>query len=371
MKKRIAVLTSSRADYGIYLPLLKLLKKSQNFDLEIIAFGTHLSQKYGFTLDNILEDGFKVNYTVETVPHDDTPKSVSLSMAITMSGFAELWEKENFDLIFALGDRYEMFAAVASAVPFNIPVAHIHGGETTIGAIDNAFRHSITCMAKYHFTCAEPYKLRVEQITGSPDYVYNVGALSIDTLTSTELLPVNDFKARFGIDMALPSILITFHPGTIGIEKNKVYVTELIAALEEIKNYQLIITMPNADTMGLMIREKLNRFIEKTDNAIGIENFGWLGYLSCMKHCSFMLGNTSSGFVEASFFPKWVINLGDRQKGRILTKNILNIKILKEEILTSVDIVENSELPLNTNIYGHGNASKNIISRIKMQYGIK
>lgn len=362
MKKKLAVLTSSRADYGIYLPLLKLLKKSPDFSLEIIAFGTHLSEKFGLTINSILDDGFKVNYKVDTIPHDDSPKSISLSMAKTMSGFAEIWGKESFDLIFALGDRYEMFAAVASAVPFNIPVAHIHGGETTTGAIDNVFRHSITCMAKYHFTCAEPYKQRVEQITGSPNHVYNVGALSLDTLASTELLSVNDFKTRFAIDLALPSILITFHPETVGIERNEVYINELIAALEELKSYQLIITMPNADTMGLMIREKLNRFIEKTENAIGIESFGWMGYLSCMKHCSFMLGNTSSGFVEASFFPKPVVNIGNRQKGRIITANIIECEARSQSILNAINQAESMTFDKPIMPYGNGNTALKIMS---------
>jgi GDP/UDP-N,N'-diacetylbacillosamine 2-epimerase (hydrolysing) len=365
MKKKIAVLTSSRADYGIYLPLLKLLKKSPDFDLEIIAFGTHLSEKFGMTINNILNDGFKVNYKVDTLPDDDSPKSISLSMAKTMGGLAEIWGKERFDLIFALGDRYEMFAAVASSVPFNIPVAHIHGGETTTGAIDNVFRHSITCMAKYHFTCAEPYKQRVEQITGSPDHVYNVGALSLDTLTSTELLSVSDFKTRFGIDLALPSILITFHPETVGIEKNKIYIAELIAALEKIKNYQLIITMPNADTMGLMIRQELNRFIEKTDNAIGIESFGTLGYLSCMKHCRFLLGNTSSGFVEASFFPKPVVNIGNRQNGRIITPNIIECEARSQSILNAVKQAGNMTFDKPVMLYGNGHTAAKITDILK------
>jgi GDP/UDP-N,N'-diacetylbacillosamine 2-epimerase (hydrolysing) len=301
-----------------------------------------------------------VNYTLDTVPNDDTPKSIALSMANTISGFSDIWAKENFDLIFALGDRYEMFAAVSSAVPFNIPIAHLHGGETTLGAIDNVFRNSITCMAKYHFTCAEPYKKRVGQITGSIDHVYNVGALSIDTLATTDLLSVSDFKKRFKIDLSQPSILITFHPETVGIEKNKVYIKELIVALEEIKNYQLIITMPNADTMGLMIREKLNRFIDKSDNAIGIESFGSLEYLSCMKHCRFMLGNTSSGFVEASFFPKPVVNIGNRQDGRIITPNIICCQPIRKEILAAVHKAEKMKLTLPLKVYGSGETALKI-----------
>lgn len=301
-KIKVAVLTSSRADYGIYYPLLSLLKQDPLFDLSIVVFGTHLSVKHGETIKQIITDGFDKLIKIETVVDGDQPEDISASMGKTLINFSTLWKENQFDVVFALGDRYEMFAACASLVPFAIPLAHIHGGETTLGAIDDVFRHCITQMATYHFTTTEQYKKRVIAIKESKENVYNVGALSIDNLKSMELLSIDNFKNKFDIDLNISSILITFHPETVAFEKNKEFVFELIGALKELKDFQLIITMPNSDTMGNFVRKELKIFIDGTSNAIGVESFGILGYLSCMKHCEMMLGNTSSGFTEALFF---------------------------------------------------------------------
>ncbi len=358
---KIAVLTSSRADYGIYYPLLKALKNDVFFELSIIAFGTHLSEQYGYTLNQILEDGFEVPIRINTIPDNDSPLAISEGMGKTIIKFSVVWEENNFDLVFCLGDRYEMFAACASSVPFNVKLAHIHGGEQTLGAIDDTFRHAITHMSSYHFTTTEQYKLRVIELNGNDKNVFNVGALSIDNLKQLVLFSIEEFKQKFNIDLSKPSILITFHPETVSIEMNESYIDELIGALSETKNYQFIITMPNADTMGNLIREKFNNFIKMNPNAIGVESFGALGYLSCMKHCSFMLGNTSSGFVEASFFPKYVINLGERQRGRVLTANIFNCPIQKHRILTAIKNYPKIKLNPSVNLYGDGRAAVKIL----------
>ena len=362
---KIAVLTSSRADFSIYYPLLTKLQTDSFFLTDIIAFHTHLSEKYGYTANYITEQGFKIKHKINTLPPGDLPQDISSSMGLTISKISSLWVSEKYDLVFALGDRYEMFAAVASTVPFNINIAHIHGGETTIGSIDNAFRNSITLMSKYHFTSTQVYKNRVIELTGNEENIYNVGALSIDNLKNIKLYSKNEFKKVFNIDLNIPSILITFHPETVSYEKNNVYIEELISALQKINDYQLIITMPNADTMGNIIRNKLNEFIKSSTNVFGIETFGTIGYLSCMKHCRFMLGNTSSGFVEASFFPKYVINLGERQKGRIITSNIINCNINEAAILSKIREVEKLPEPDKINIYGTGNTANNIIKILK------
>jgi GDP/UDP-N,N'-diacetylbacillosamine 2-epimerase (hydrolysing) len=368
---RIGVLTSSRADYGVYLPLLMKLKDDPFFDLGLLVFGTHLSEKYGMTIGQIENDGFKVQIRIETMSDGDLPSDISISMAKTISGFAKVWRKKKFDLVFALGDRYEMFAAVASSIPFNIPMAHLHGGETTLGAIDNVFRHSITLMSSIHFPSTDPYKNRIIEITGRDENIYNVGALSIDNLITLKLYDIEEFYNKFSIDLSKPTILITFHPETISYEKNEIYINELIHTLEKIQGYQLVFTMPNADTMGEMIREYINKFINSTDHAIGVENFGTLGYLSCMKHCSFMLGNTSSGFVEASYFGKPVINLGNRQKGRILTPNIFSIPIDSASILDTINKIEQNEDFGNCQIYGDGKAAEKIVMIVKRLYELK
>lgn len=362
---RIALLTSSRADYGIYLPLLKALKGDSIFELHIMAFGTHLSETHGKTVDQIIADGFDVAFKIDTMPESNFPVAISQAMGKTIIKFSEIWSTDTYDLVIALGDRYEMFAACASIVPFGIPIAHIHGGETTLGAIDDSFRHCITQMSKYHFTTTDFYKRRVIELKGSDKHVYNVGALSIDNLLSLPLLSLKEFKEKLKIDLSIPSILITFHPETVDFKKNKLYVSELIAALNKIQDYQFIITMPNADTMGNMIREQLSMFISENKQAIGIESFGTLGYLSCMKHCTMMLGNTSSGFVEASFFNKYVINLGDRQKGRIITGNIFNCEINTESIIAAVKNYNSYVSGSKNGIYGDGNTARKIIEILK------
>ncbi len=365
---KIALLTSSRADYGIYLPLLTALQKDTFFELHIIAFGTHLSPMYGETVNRIAEDGFIVSWKVDTMPDGDAPESISRAMGKTMIAFSDLWEKNSFDLIIALGDRFEMFAACASSVPFGTPIAHIHGGETTLGSIDDAFRHSITQMATYHFTATDIYRERVIALKGTDKNVYNVGALSIDNLKSMNLLSIDAFRSELGIDLSIPSILITFHPETVDYHKNEIYVEELTTALQEIKGYQFIFAMPNADTMGNMIRERLNHFISLNKNAIGVESFGALVYLSCMKHCTMMLGNTSSGFIEASFFPKYVINIGERQLGRIVTSNIYTCPIQREEIIRAVACFEARKPTEKISIYGSGTAAQQIVSIIKKEF---
>lgn len=362
---KIAVLTSSRADYSILYPLLYNLKRDNSFDLNIIAFGSHISEKHGKTIDLIRKDGFKIKDNFKTNPLTDTPLAISNSIAKTITNFSKIWTKDKYDLVIAIGDRYEMFAACASSIPFNIPIAHIHGGETTKGAFDDCFRHSITQMSNIHFTCTEIYKKRVIDLKGSRKDIYNVGALSIDNLKSLKLYTKKEFKNLFKIDISLPTILITFQPETANFNINKQYIKSLIDALYEIKDYQLIITMPNADTMGNYIRLELEKFIIKSNNAIKIENFGTIGYLSCMKYCSMMLGNTSSGFIEASFFPKYVINLGKRQEGRIVTPNINTIKINKKEIIKAVQEFKDFN-PLKYNgVYGDGNAANKIITILK------
>lgn len=358
---KIGILTSSRADYSIYFPLLKEIRDNTDHDLKIIAFGTHLSVAHGRTIDNIIADGFEVAYQVNTMPDGDSPLAVSRAMGETVTNFSQFWQDTKFDIVFCLGDRYEMFAACSASVPYNVKLAHIHGGEETLGAYDNIFRHSITHMSQVHFTTTEKYCQRVIELTHTHKNVFNVGALSIDNLTSLTLLSVEEFRKKFDIDLSIPSILITFHPETVSFEKNEEYTDELIAALTAVAmDYQLIITMPNADTMGNMIRYKLKNFIAAS-GAKGVESFGTIGYLSCMKYASLMLGNTSSGFVEAAFFSKHVINLGKRQLGRILTPNIHNCPLERDSIIRAIKDFENTLPAAQTNIYGSGGTAKKIV----------
>lgn len=363
---KIGVLTSSRADFGIYIPLLKQLQEDTFFELEIIAFGTHLSKNHGYTITEIQDNDFNPIHEVETLLDSDTPSEMAMSIGSTCSKFSDFWATNKFDLVITLGDRYEMFAAVTAASPFNIKIAHIHAGETTLGAIDNAYRHAISLFSEYLFVSTEVYKKRAIEVVKQSAQVHNVGALSIDNLKNIKFLSLEDFKQKYGIDLNKPTILSTFHPETVSFEKNEIYIKELLSSFEELKkDYQIIITMPNTDTMGQMVRDEIVAFKKSNPEIVTIESFGMVGYLSCMKHCSFLLGNTSSGFVEASYFPKFVINLGDRQKGRIITKNIYIIPITKKAILQSVSNIEKMNEPENENVYGNGNSALKIIEQIK------
>jgi len=363
----VTVLTSSRADYSIYRPLLKLLDRDPGIKLQIVAFGTHTADSFGHTVDSIRHDGFTVDIELPFVLDGRSPRTITESMSATMAQFAGVWEDLQTDLIICLGDRYEMFAAVAASVPFNIPVAHIHGGETTLGAMDNIFRHSLSHMASIHFAVCEEYRLRIVSLVGHEENVFNTGALSIDNLHSLDLLSREAFRETFGVDISRPTLLTTFHPETVSFKKNEEYAYELSAALEELSvDLQVILTMPNADTMGNVIRKEMELLAQHNSERIfAFENLGTIGYLSAMKHCAMLVGNTSSGFVEASYFPKWVVNLGDRQNGRLLTKNIRTVPVEREIIIKTVKELASLPVPDVQHPYGTGNAAQKITAHIK------
>lgn len=369
---RVAVLTSSRADFGIYLPLLRAMKEDAFFTVSIIAFGTHLSPYHGNTIQDIKAQGFNVSYEIECLLLTDSNASVASSYGITVLKFAELWKEHahEFDLVFCLGDRFEMFAAVSAGIPFQIPFAHIHGGETTLGAIDNIYRHALSLASSVHFTATRDYAERVKQIVGNSQDVYPVGALSLDNLREIPLLTKEEFLEKWDVDLDLPSILITVHPETVHSGNNERYSKMLIESLIELLNeYQLIITMPNADTLGSVYRqafENLKRdFFEKVRL---IENFGTQSYFTAMKHVNFLMGNTSSGIIEAASFNKYVIDLGDRQKGRAAGDNVLHVTFEKEEILKAVTQIRSRGEYQGENLYFSGGAVNKIVQVIKEKY---
>nr|MBA2500478.1 UDP-N-acetylglucosamine 2-epimerase (hydrolyzing) [Chitinophagaceae bacterium] len=353
-------------DYGIYRPLLQLLQKDADIKLQLVAFGTHTSPAFGHTIDAILSDGFEITRTLPFVLDGQSPATVATSMARTLEQFANVWKELETDLIICLGDRYEMFAAVAAAIPFSIPVAHIHGGETTMGAMDNVFRHSLTHMSTLHFAGCEQYRQRIIDLTGNKENVFNTGALSIDNLSSLQLLNKDEFLTQFGVDLNKPTLLTTFHPETISFEKNETYARELCTALDKLTSqFQVLITMPNADTMGTVVRQQFEILSKNNPAIFAFENLGILGYLSAMEHCAMLLGNTSSGFVEASYFPKWVINLGHRQAGRLMTENIINIGIEENKMVDAVYALKDKLVPALQHPYGDSHAAEKMINQIK------
>ena len=367
---RIAVLTSSRADYYIYTPLLERFRADSFFDFGLIVFGSHLSRKSGYTLSEIKKDGHKISRIIHTHPIDDSPLSITDSMGRTISAFGRFWEKENYDLVFALGDRFEMFASVVAGLPSNICVAHIHGGETTLGAIDNVFRHSISLMSSFHFASTEIYRKRIMEICGNKKHCYNVGALSFDNLRCTSLLTPAEFFRIYNVDLSKLTILITIHPETRNFHKTGEFIDEIISAILDLKEFQFIVTMPNSDTSGNVIRKKWCQ-LKKTQTNKSIfffENLGKKGYLSAMKHCSLMLGNSSSGFIEASFFPTKFVNIGNRQDGRINPGHIIHCDPKKDEILKAIEKSFTLTLSSTKNIYGDGYTAMRIVNILKSSF---
>ncbi len=365
---RIAVLTSSRADFGVYLPLLKAMNADSYFKIEIVAFGTHLSKFHGYTIEDIEREGFKVEYRIVSMLLHDDPESIASAYALTALKFAAFWSEHqnDFDWTLCLGDRYEMAAAVAAGIPLNIRFAHLYGGETTLGAVDNIYRHTITISSKLHFVSLDAYAKRVKEIAGADSNCIVVGSLSLDNLDQLQLLSEGDFQRQWNIDLGKPSILITVHPETVDYKNNQCFADELLKALLILAaDYQLIITMPNADTSGAIFRIMFNELKHKVLNKVHlIENFGTQSYFSCMKYADFLLGNTSSGIVEAAIFNKYVINIGDRQKGRLTSDNIINVPFNGELILKEATKLK-GKIFTGNNIFDKGNASKQIIQTFK------
>ena len=364
----IALISCGRSDYSIYLPLMKKLKDDQFFKLNIIAFGTHVSQFYDRTVEMFYKDGFDVAYEIESLVLGDSPEGISTAMGLTITKFSSLWAYEDYDLIIVLGDRYEMFSAITASIPFNIPVAHLHGGETTEGAFDDMFRHSITAMSKIHFVSTPGHAKRVEQIIGSKRHIYHVGAPALDNLNDLKLLSIEEFKEVWNIDLSQPTVLVTFHPETVAINKNVEYVRELCRAMDRLDK-QFLITMPNNDTMGTIIRTELQNFVGNNNEKYKlVEVLGAVGYYSCLQHCEFLLGNTSSGIIEAASFSKYVINIGDRQKGREAGSNVIHVDAEENAIVKIAEKIVTLPALKEGNVYGDGDATSKMLNILKEFY---
>jgi GDP/UDP-N,N'-diacetylbacillosamine 2-epimerase (hydrolysing) len=363
---RIGVLTSSRADYGIYLPLLQKMKSDSFFELEIIAFGTHLSKSHGYTLNDIEKDGYTCIHAISSLISNDSPQSISSSYGLTVLKFSDFWAGHNYDLVFCLGDRFEMSAAVQAGIPFGVKFVHIHGGETTMGAIDNVFRHQITLAAQLHFTASDFFKKKVISLIDSTEGVYSVGSLSLNDINSFKPIDRVVFFEKFNIPNE-EFALVTFHPETISLQNNVRYAQEMKNALTTIsKKIFVIVTMPNADTQGSIFREVFDELkMEFPERFLMIENFGKNNYFSAMNYAKILIGNTSSGILEAASFGKFVVNVGDRQKGRIQSDNVLNCPFEEMAIISSVEKAISFEKYIGINVYYKKEVAKTIIKIVK------
>ena len=363
----IGILTSSRADYGIYQPLLHALSKDPIFKMDIIAFGSHLKKAFGYTVNQIKADGFEVKYQIDNLIQGDSALDISKSYGNTINLFAEFWNKShtNFDFVVCLGDRFEMAAAVNAGIPFNVPFAHLHAGETSEGAIDNIYRDQISLASKIHFIALAEFKDRVEKLIHKKATTTLTGAISLENIKSLPLLNLLEFKSRWNIDLSIPSILITVHPETIDYERNHKYSIELEKVITHLSGaHQLVITMPNADTMGSVYRKVYQKLDKKSKNICLVENLGSQSYYSAMKMCKIILGNSSSGIIEAASFKKYVINVGDRQKNRTCSDNVIHSSFKFEDIIKKTMKYIDKEYD-GSNIYSKSNGVSAIIKTLK------
>lgn len=324
---RITVLTVGRSDYGIYQPVLRAIDQDPELDLELMVSGQHLSPEFGLTVSEIESDGYKIIARVEMLLSADTPTAISKSMGLGVLGFSQIYERDKIECLMVLGDRFEMMAGVLAALPFGIPVIHIHGGELTLGAIDDPMRHSITKMSHLHFVSTETYRNRVIQLGEEPERVIVSGAPSLDRLANIEYLSIEELNRVFECQVEPGFILCTYHPVTTDYENAEASLTELLLALSGMKN-QVLFTMPNADTSGRSYRKMILDFCDEHEHAFVTESMGSQGYFSAMKHASLMVGNSSSGLLEAGALKLPVVNIGDRQAGRVRGDNVVDCEPL-------------------------------------------
>ena len=369
MMRKILIVTSGRADYGLLYWLMRNIKSSENFELQIIATGMHLSPEFGLTYKQIESDGFVINKKVELLLSSDTSSGMSKSMGLGMIAFSTAFEELNPDLMIVLGDRYEIFAATATALVQKIPVAHIHGGEVTQGAMDDAFRHSITKMSNIHFCAADEYKRRILQLGEDPQNVFMVGGLGIDYIKKVDLLSREEIEEKLSFKLRARNLLITFHPETLSDLSAENQIKELLAALDDFNEIGLIFTMPNADTGGRAIAEAINQFVQSKENALLYNALGQTLYLSCIDKFDGVIGNSSSGILEVPSFKRGTLNIGNRQRGRLLASSIISCSMCQKEIRYSIHKLLSGEFKQtvqNTiNPYGDGGASDKILEVLK------
>lgn len=367
---KIAVVTVARSDYGIFRPLLRKIAAAEDLELALIVAGMHLMPAYGHTIDEILADGFKAAAKVELDLSGDTPLDIARAMGQATAGFADAYAALKPDLVVVLGDRFEMHAATAAAVPFLIPVGHLDGGALTLGAIDDAFRHSMTKLAHLHFVETKAYAARIVQMGEPPERVFTVGALGLDNLGEVQLLDAAQLAARFKItiDPTRPPLLVTFHPVTREYQETRAHMTALLAAIRE-SGHPAIFTYPNTDTGGRIIIEMIEDFVAKEPQAQAVPHLGTQGYFSVMAQAATMLGNSSSGIIEAASFRLPVVNIGRRQEGRFAPRNVLTVGTDKGEILAAIAkaISPRFRKSLNSmnNPYGDGHAAERIVAALR------
>ncbi|RIX47309.1 UDP-N-acetylglucosamine 2-epimerase (hydrolyzing) [Paenibacillus nanensis] len=369
--RTICVVTGSRAEYGLLFPLLREIKSDSEMRLQLVVTGMHLSPEFGYTYRQILEDGFIIDDKVEMLLSSDTPIGITKSMGVALLGFADVFNRLKPDIIVLLGDRYEIMAAAQAAMIAKIPIAHLHGGESTEGALDEAIRHSITKMSQLHYVSTETYRKRVIQLGEQPDRVFNVGAIGLDNIRSLQLLSKSEFEQAIDFRLGERNFLVTYHPVTLHERDSEQLVRELLLALDHFDDAKIIFTKPNSDTDGRIIGQLIDHYVQShPGRAAAYYSLGTLRYLSALQHVDVVIGNSSSGIIEAPAFRKPTVNIGNRQKGRIKGRSIIEAEehhdAIKQAISTALDphFIE-ANVKCGNHVYGDGMTAPRIKQSLK------
>jgi GDP/UDP-N,N'-diacetylbacillosamine 2-epimerase (hydrolysing) len=372
MKKNICIISGSRADYGLLRPLIKKLEKSMFFNLQLVVTGSHTSKIHGNTISEIKEDNFFINDIIKTTITSDSPVAISKLLAKGIDKFTISLNKLKPDLIFILGDRYEIFSACISAFLLNIPIAHHSGGEVTEGAFDDSIRHSITKMAKIHFVSAQEYKKRVIQLGENPKNVHVVGSFGVENIKTIKLLCRDDLEKKINFRFKKKTLLLTFHSETLDLKNTIGNFTELLAALDLNKEISIIITLPNADTFNLKIIKLINNYAKKRSNVKIFKSLGMYNYLSSLQYVDGVIGNSSSGIAEVPSFKIGTINIGTRQKGRLKASSIINCSADRNKIHQAIEKLYSKKfqhkLKDTVNPYDNGNTSDLVIKILESSF---
>jgi UDP-N-acetylglucosamine 2-epimerase (non-hydrolysing) len=370
MSKKIAVFTGTRAEYGLLYWLIKDISEDPELTLQLLVTGMHLSPEFGETYEQIEKDGFNIDEKIEILLSSNSSIGTAKSIGLGILGFADALDRLSPDVLVILGDRFEALSVAQTAMIMRIPILHLHGGEITEGAYDDAIRHAITKLSYLHGTSTEEYRQRVIQLGESPERVKNIGAIGLDHLLRSNFMSINEIAESLGFELSEPYFLVTYHPVTLGEEPPEASFLALTGALDEFKGHKVIITYPNADDGGRKIIPLLEAYArENADRVLAIPSLGQKRYLSTVKHATAVIGNSSSGIIEVPAFDVPTVNIGVRQKGRLAAKSVLNCPADKKSIIEAIEaaVLRSYKSPNEKihNPYGSGNASAQAIDMLK------
>ncbi|MGE8659808.1 MAG: UDP-N-acetylglucosamine 2-epimerase [Achromobacter sp.] len=368
--RKICAVTGSRAEYGLMRSLLGAIAADPALTLQIVATGMHLSPEFGMTYRGIEEDGFRIDAKVEMLLSADSPVAVTKSLGLGVIGFADAFDRLAPDIVVVLGDRFEILAAAQAAMLACIPIAHIHGGETSEGAFDEGIRHAITKMAQWHFVAAEPYRRRVVQLGEAPDRVFNVGAPGLDILATAKWMNRDELATSLDMELGKPLFVVTYHPVTLESRSPRDAMMQLLGALAAFPQATIVFTYPNADTGGRVLIDCIDQFVARNrSRAKAFVSLGQLRYLSLMREADVVIGNSSSGLTEAPAMKRATVNIGNRQNGRLKASSVIDATDDQASIIDAIERALSAEfvsrLPATHSLYGQGDAAAAIVSILR------